>query len=429
MMQSRFVLIACVLLLSAGALAVALFRGHRPATAATRGGDKGAVPSDPPRGSTGDWVGFHGGGPLTGEAGPIDVPPMKVRWKLNSDDEVPSTQPAPATAPTTAPATAPAARQAGHFEGSAAIAGGFVYVADTAGVLRAVDLTTGRTRWGYTVEAGFETTPLVLDGRVLLGDLDGIFHAVDARTGQKLWTFDAGGAIHSSANYLGEKRDRIVFGTDGADIFCLDAATGSKLWEQKAGDRINGAPAVSRGAALVSGCDAQLRALQGSDGKELYSTDLGALCPGSAAVAGDRIVIGTDQGRVLCISAETHQQLWLYDAVAEHAMVYSSPAVSSDGVVVFGARDRNVYGVELATGKPLWKFPTRGDVDSSPVISGGRVYVGSKDKKLYVLDLKSGKQLWSFTAGRGITAGPAIGAGVVVIGDTGGNLYCLEPSH
>ncbi|MDB5299786.1 MAG: Pyrrolo-quinoline quinone repeat-containing protein [Phycisphaerales bacterium] len=420
MMRSRFVLVACVLLLGAGALAVKLFHGHGPTTAAIPVVDKGAVPPEPPRTSTGDWIGFHGGGPLLGEAAAIGGPPMKVRWTVHADDPVPATQPA------TAPATAPARRLPGHFEGSAAIVGPVAYVADTGGTLRAIDLQSGKTLWGYQVEAGFETTPLVLEGRVFLGDLDGIFHAVDARNGQKLWAFDSGGSIHSSANYLGEKRDRIVFGTDGADIFCLNAVTGEKLWEQKAGDRINGAPAVARGAALVSGCDAQLRALQAADGRELYTTDLGALCPGSATVAGDRIVMGTDQGRVLCISADTHQQLWLYDAVGEHAMVYSSPATSA-GVVVFGARDRHVYAVELATGKELWKFPTRGDVDSSPAISAGRVYVGSKDKKLYVIDLKSGKELWSFTAGRGITAAPAIGGGVVVIGDSGGNLYCLEP--
>jgi eukaryotic-like serine/threonine-protein kinase len=417
--RSYLVLVTSILLLGAVVLIVSLSRRHGSDSAAAPANDKAAIPSDPPRASTGDWIGFHGGGPLLGEAAPIGSPPMKVRWTIHADDPVPATRPA------TAPATAPAGHLPGHFEGSAAIVGGVAYVADTGGTLRAIDIQTGKTLWGYQVEAGFETTPLVLDGRVLLGDLDGIFHAIDARTGNKLWTFDSGNAIHSSANYLGEKRDRIVFGTDGADIFCLSAITGDKLWEQKAGDRINGAPAVARGTALVSGCDAQLRALQGVDGKELYTTDLGALCPGSAAVAGDRIVMGTDGGRVLCISTETHQQQWLYDAVGEHAMVYASPATST-GVVVFGARDRHVYALELATGKELWKFPTRGDVDSSPAISAGRVYVGSKDKKLYVIDLKSGKELWSFTAGRGITAGPAIGGGVVIVGDTGGNLYCLD---
>lgn len=407
-----FIAILAAIILG-GALELHFRRQHADAIAA-RSSD--ASMSNATLSSSSNWIAFHGGGRLLGDAGPIQAPPMKLRWRLRPEDD-----PAPATAP----ATAPSYHRAGHYEGAAAIVNGVAFVADTAGVVRAVDLASGKIKWIYRSEDGFETTPLVLDGRVLLGDLGGLFHAISAQNGQKLWTFDSGSEIHSSANYLGAQRSRIVFGNDGADIFCLDAETGKQIWDQKAGDRVNGAPAVANGSVLVSGCDAELRALKQSDGSEEYSADLGALCPGSAAVAGDDVVMGTDQGRVLCISAKTHQQLWLFDSVGEQAMVFSSPAIS-DGIVTFGARDRNVYGLDLSTGTQKWKFATRGEVDSSPVISAGRVYIASKDKKLYVLDLKTGKQIWSFIAGRGITAAPAIGDGVLVIGDSAGNLFCLE---
>jgi len=362
-----------------------------------------------------DWTAFHNGGPLRGEGAPLGPPPMRVRWTFHcGQDEVPATQ------PSTQPSAGP-----GHFEGSAAIVAGVVYAGDTGGVLNAIDLKTGKAKWSYRVEDGFATTPLVLGDKVLLGDLSGVFHAVSASTGTKLWTFDAGGSpIHSSANYEG---NRIVFGTDGADVFCLDANTGKQLWTQRAGDRINGAPAIAQGAALVSGCDAHLRGMRLSDGHEDFDVEIGSLCPGSAASADGRLVLGTDQGRVLCLSADKHEQLWLFQGIGNQAMVYSSPAIAG-GIVVVGARDRNVYGIDLATGKKLWNFPTRGDVDSSAAISNGRVYIASRDKKLYVLDLKSGKELWQFSASRAIIASPAIAEGVLVIGDTAGNLYCLEPT-
>jgi outer membrane protein assembly factor BamB len=138
------------------------------------------------------------------------------------------------------------------------------------------------------------------------------------------------------------------------------------------------------------------------------------------------IVVGTDSGRVLCLSPDGQKQLWTYEQVEEKSMVYSSPAVS-EGIVVVGARDRQVHGIDAKTGQRKWAFKTRGDVESSPAISGGRVYVGSRDKKLYVLDLKTGEKLWEFTTGRSIVASPAVGRGVVVIGDGDGALYCLEP--
>lgn len=360
-----------------------------------------------------DWPAFHRGGVLDGVAAPIGAPPMKLRWTYRTEENVPAS---------TQPATQPA-RGPGKFDGSPAIFGGVVYIGDSAGLLHAVDLKTGKGKWTYSGEDGFDTTPLIVDGKVLLGDLGGIFHAVRASDGHKLWTFDSSSMIHSSANAQG---NRVVFGDDSADIFCLDANTGAKLWEQKSGDRVNGAPAIFGGAAMVSGCDAQLRGIGLMDGKEQYAVDLGSLCPGSAAIANNRIVMGTDGGRVVCLSADKREQVWLFEKVADHAMVYSSPAIA-DGVVIVGARDRNVYGLDLATGNKLWSFPTRGEVDSSPAISGGRVYVGSKDKKLYVLELKTGRKLWEFSASRAITGSPAIAEGVVVIGDTAGNLYCLEP--
>jgi outer membrane protein assembly factor BamB len=363
-----------------------------------------------------NWPAFHNGGPLLGVAAPIGPPPMKVRWQFRADDDPPPGK--GANQATITPS----------FESSAAIVDGVVYAADRAGGLRAIDLKTGKRKWTYRSDAGFAASPAVLKGVVYLGDEEGIFHAVSAATGQKLWTFDAGSSIHSSANFKG---DKIVFGDDGADIYCL-GPDGKKIWDSKAGDRVNSAPAIGAAepgqspSVFVSGCDAELRAIDVETGKERFAKELGALCPGSPALLEDRIVVGTDGGKILCLSRDGSKQLWEFTGVKSQAMVYASPAVA-DGIVVVGTRDRNVYGLDLATGAKKWEFATRGDVDSSPVISAGQVYVGGKDRKFYVLDLKTGKKLWEFAASRGITATPAIAEGVVVIGDTGGILYCFEP--
>jgi outer membrane protein assembly factor BamB len=363
---------------------------------------------------------FHGGGGMLGVAPPIGPPPMRVRWTFSTKVEERAAAPDPS--PTTTPSTQPHHEAQAGIEGAPTIDGQSVYVADGGGTLHAIDLATGKQRWTYHSDDGFETSPLVMNGRVYIGDLSGIFHAVSVADGKKLWTFDAENTIHSSANAVD---GNIVFGTDGADIFCL-SPEGKQLWQAKAGDRINGAPAVAGGSVFVSGCDAQLRALKVGTGEEQFASDIGALAPGSPVVLDDRIIIGTDQGRVVAMPRDGGKSLWEFDGVAEHAMVYGSPA-TADGIVVVGARDRNVYALDVATGKLLWTFPTRGDVDASPLISSGRVYIASRDRHLYVLNLKTGKELWSFNAARPISASPAIGSGVLVLADTGGTVRCLEP--
>jgi outer membrane protein assembly factor BamB len=76
--------------------------------------------------------------------------------------------------------------------------------------------------------------------------------------------------------------------------------------------------------------------------------------------------------------------------------------------------------------RPLWTFQTRARVDSSPVIVGGRVFVGSSDRNLYELDLASGRKMWQFTAAGALTASPAVAGAALVIGSQEGTLYCLR---
>jgi len=393
-----------VLLLAASAAAVAVLTG-----VLRMGGPAPSVAADAPApaaaapvaaASSPDWPAFHGGGQLLGQAAPLPQGSLAVRWTFKHDEP-------------------------GPIEGSAVIVGQSAYIGDTKGRLFCLDLATGKPRWTYVIENGFESSPLVANGKVYIGDLAGIFHCVSADGGKKLWTFDAesGQPIHASANLVG---DKVIFGDDGANVICLNAEDGKKVWLIETGDRVNATPAIGNGLAFVSGCDARLRAIDVGTGKEKFGVDLESLAPGSPALLPDRVIIGTDGGRVLAIAADGSKTLWTYSDVKDAAMVYSSPAVA-DGIVVFGARDRQVHALDVQSGQKKWTFGTRGEVNSSPAIAGDKVYVGSRDKKLYVLDLKTGKKLDEFQASRGIESSPALGQGVVVFGDTSGAVYCLEP--
>jgi len=353
---------------------------------------------------------FQGGGALLGQAPPIAperpapspaaAAALKLRWtcRLSADDPA-------------------------GLESSPVIVGQTVYVADNRASLHAIDLVTGKPRWTHKTEDGFVATPLVMNDRIYIGDQGGTLHCVSADTGRKIWTADIESGTHSSANALG---NRILLGTDAAQIFCFDAAGGKPLWKLSAGDRVNAAPSIGLGLAFFSGCDANLRAIDVLKGREKFAFELGALAPGSAVLLEDRAVVGTDQGRVVCVQLPQPRELWVYEQIENNAMVYATPAIA-DGIVVVGARDRQVHAIDLQTGKRKWVFQTRGEVDAPALISAGRVYVGSKDRRLYVLDLKTGEKLWDFATARPIDGGGAIGGWALVVGDTGGNVYCLEP--
>ena len=129
--------------------------------------------------------------------------------------------------------------------------------------------------------------------------------------------------------------------------------------------------------------------------------------------------------------------------------VISSPAVAGDTVYV-GSGDHHLYAINLEAGTLKWKFKTGGRVSSSPAVAGGAVYFGSYDGSFYAVDAATGKLNWKFqTAGeRRFSAkhlhgaepaaetmpdpfdfylsSPAIDHGVVYFGSGDGNVYALE---
>jgi len=117
--------------------------------------------------------------------------------------------------------------------------------------------------------------------------------------------------------------------------------------------------------------------------------------------------------------------------------VYSSPCVS-DGFVYFGSYDRNLYCLNVKTGRENWRFTTCSffyypdGVNSSPCVADGRVYAGCCARRLYCIDAKEGRKIWDFETGnifpffKGVESSPCISDGYVYFGCNDGNLYCLD---
>jgi eukaryotic-like serine/threonine-protein kinase len=187
---------------------------------------------------------------------------------------------------------------------------------------------------------------------------------------------------------------------------------------------VHATPAVQQGLAFIAGCDAVLRAIRISDGKEAYKIESGAYTGASPLIDGTRVYFGTFNNEVLAFDLTKRRMLWRYANPDRKFPFYSSAALAN-GRVILGGRDKFVHAIDAGTGKVAWTFGTRARVDSSPVVAAGRVYIGSGDGRLYVLDAQTGKKISEFEGGAGFSASPAIAAGRVVIGDQDGRLYVL----
>jgi outer membrane protein assembly factor BamB len=106
--------------------------------------------------------------------------------------------------------------------------------------------------------------------------------------------------------------------------------------------------------------------------------------------AGDRLYVGTHDGKVLALDPADGRRLWEF---AAGDAVLAAPAVSA-GRVVFGSYDGFVYALDAATGRLQWKRDTRGAVVSTPAVVGNRIVVGNRCYDLLGLDATTGAVAW-----------------------------------
>ena len=308
--------------------------------------------------------------------------------------------------------------------GSAAVAGGVVYMASEDGRLFALDAKSGQQKWVTTFSRQRPCgSPAVAYGVVFIGEgakgghemgvmTGGPVVGLDVETGEIVWKGPAGPQGYA-AICLDETT--LFAGTNGSNFAAVDLATGKTMWSKSGGhqnrqfmsftragesgvraglddrnsDGLGSGSRRCRSGTCRSGPEQQLPINNGgSPGYEVYA-DL--------AVAHGRVYAGSNDGTLRTFDADTGERGWTFDAGSP---IQSSPSVAGE-TVYFGCWDGYVYAVDALTGELRWKYkpsslpaPDRtvgGDEPSARIISSpwpgdNVIYVGCDDGCLYALE-------------------------------------------
>ena len=82
---------------------------------------------------------------------------------------------------------------------------------------------------------------------------------------------------------------------------------------------------------------------------------------------------------------------------SNHGDFTGTPVVAK-GILVVGSNSGKVYGLDAATGRPLWHAAAGGPVNGSVAVAGGRVFVPvakPHQPRVRALELKTGRRLWT----------------------------------
>jgi outer membrane protein assembly factor BamB len=198
---------------------------------------------------------------------------------------------------------------------------------------------------------------------VYAGAQDGAVHAVEAGTGRPRWSFKAGGAIRTRPAPAG---GALYFQADDGQLYKLDAASGRLAWRV----RVQEGP-VER--------------LPFDNPKSRYDR-FGS----DVLVAGDRLFLGTHEGKLVALDAATGARAWEF---AAGDSVLAAPALDGERLY-FGSYDKHVYALDAASGRLLWKRDTKGAVVSTPAVHGKLLVVGNRAYDLLGLESGTGEVAW-----------------------------------
>jgi outer membrane protein assembly factor BamB len=209
----------------------------------------------------------------------------------------------------------------------------------------------------------------------------------------------------------------------GDPLDMADATGPARLWGRDLGRAIEVAPVAARGTLLCATTDAKLWRLALKDGAERWKCKLYSSPVASPLVCGSTVVVATDAPRYIVegVDLETGKVLW------KEPFAFPAAPVAFDTVLVVAARGGRIVRMDAATGARRWEARLPGAGWKPPVVrpAEGCVLVPVRPDSLVALDLATGKRVW----GRSLGGLPWLAAG----GDPlaalteAGELWLLDP--
>jgi outer membrane protein assembly factor BamB len=298
--------------------------------------------------------------------------------------------------------------------------GNLVYAASRDGNVIALDAESGDQAWKTKLDIELSAGPGVGSGMVAVGSANGWLIVLDTKDGSERWRVNLGGETLSppliDENFVFvatvDNRLRALSNIDGSEVWLVERATPSLTMRGSA------TPAIA-GNSIIAGFDnGRLLAVQIETGDILWDavlsppsgrSDLERLADidGQISVVGQDIYAAGYQGRVASIAAESGQVLWARE-------ISSYVGVSADWNNIYTTNDSGeVIAIARRNGQESWRQTSLLRREPTlPVAFNTTVVVGDLEGYLHFFSVIDGEPVARLRQG-----GAAISGTPVVISD------------
>ncbi len=194
----------------------------------------------------------------------------------------------------------------------------------------------------------------------------------------------------------------------------------TKAWSFATGGNVFASPRLAGKTVVIGSEDGTIYGIDANTGARVWSNSTGDPVQASAAIVGETAYVAGLDGNVYALDTTDGSVRWKHPLGFE---VVSSPVVA-DGLVVVGAN--GVDALDAATGELRWHQDTGDVVVSSPAISGSTVVVGSNDGSVYGLSVADGTRRWKVETGGKVESSPRVEQGIAYIGSLDGSVRAID---
>jgi outer membrane protein assembly factor BamB len=201
----------------------------------------------------------------------------------------------------------------------------------------------------------------------------------------------------------------LVFTSGRAAIEARSQKDGQVVWTRPIEGRITSLywdtgwliAATDKGPLLVA---------RANDGEVLWQRDLGAPLHSAPALAGDRVYVSLNDGRILALSLQTGDELWNYtlDKPGEGILALAER-------LYVGSLDDWFYSLDTKNGKRKWRWRNDADVVGMPVIDTRRIYFVALDNLLRALNRGGGSLYWKRALPMRPSSGPLLTENLLIV--------------
>ncbi len=292
-----------------------------------------------------------------------------------------------------------------------------------------------QTTVGHAGEDGYALLRPALDsGAIYVANQAGGIRKLDLQSGDTLWQNNLKRPVYAA---VGWGEGLVLVGLEDGTLVALSGMDGTLRWEQQTGRQISAVPVAGSARVVVRTADGRIMGFDSVDGSLVWEVQrtvsgLGLHGDSMPLIAGDTVVTGLSNGRILANAVVNGRDYWEADlsfvrgtSELEQLSDIDTPPVLSGTTLYAATYQGDVVALNSQNAAVLWRYPfsTRLPME----VDAGQLLVTGSLGDILVLDAENGEVLWEQRAfrGRGMTNPVTVGSRVIV-GDADGVLHLLD---